>query len=135
MIPRMPSTVFLADDDDDLRTLLASSLGEDGYDVVQARDGAELLELLGEAAAIPWRRPDVIVTDLKMPLYSGLGVLAALKQSAWNVPVIVITARTDARTITDALRLGATAVLRKPFSVTDLRAAILSAATSSTPGS
>jgi FixJ family two-component response regulator len=70
-----------------------------------------------------------------MPLYSGLGVLAALKQSAWNVPVIVITARTDARTITDALRLGATAVLRKPFSVTDLRAAILSAATSSTPGS
>jgi CheY-like chemotaxis protein len=125
----MPSTVFLADDDDDLRGVLATALVDDGYDVVQARDGAELLELLGAATSVPWRRPDVIVTDLMMPLYSGLGVLAALKQSEWHVPVIVITARADPRTTADALRLGASAVLRKPFSVTDLRAAILRAAT------
>jgi two-component system KDP operon response regulator KdpE len=125
MIPRMPSTVFLADDDSDLRTAIAISLEEDGYEVVEARDGAELLELLGAAAAIPWRRPDVIVTDLMMPLYSGLGVLAALRKSDWDVPIIVITALTDARTTADALRLGAKAVLRKPFTVTDLRAEIL----------
>jgi two-component system, response regulator, stage 0 sporulation protein F len=124
----MPSTVFLAEDDDDLRTTLASSLGDDGYDVVQARDGAELLELLGGSASVPWRRPDVIVTDLLMPLYSGLGVLAALKQSGWEVPVIVITAATDPRMTADALRLGAAAVLRKPFSLTDLRTAIIGAA-------
>jgi two-component system response regulator (stage 0 sporulation protein F) len=124
---RMPGTIFLADDDDDMRALLALALQSDGYEVVEAKDGAELLELLAGASASPMNRPDLIVTDVLMPCYSGLGVLAALHKSAWNVPVILITARQDAGVEKDAKRLGAAAVVRKPFDIDDLRTAILNA--------
>lgn len=120
-----PRTIFLADDDDDMRSLVASTLRSDGYDVIEARDGAELLELLGNVSTWPWTRPDVIVTDVLMPGYSGLGVLGALRGTRWNIPVFVITARRDAEIVEDALRLGASRVFLKPFDITDLRAAIV----------
>jgi len=125
------ATVFLADDDDDTRTSLSETLRGDGYDVVEARDGAELLELLADSVGTPWQRPDIIITSALMPCYSGLGVLGALHQSRWDIPVILLTGGRHAATITrvtrDALRLGAAAVFRKPFDVTDLRTAILAA--------
>jgi len=123
---RMPSTIFLAEDDDDMRSLISLSLQSDGYEVVEAKDGAELLDLLASASASPMKRPDIIVSDVLMPCYSGLGVLAALHKSAWNIPVILITARRDDGVVNDAMRLGASAVVRKPFDIDDLRTAILS---------
>jgi CheY-like chemotaxis protein len=125
---RMPSTIFLAEDDDDMRALIASALQSDGYEVVEAKDGAELLELLATASTSPMKRPDIIVSDVLMPGYSGLGVLAALHKSAWKVPVILITARRDDAVALDAMRLGASAVVRKPFDIDDLRTTILSVA-------
>jgi CheY-like chemotaxis protein len=122
---RMPSTIYLAEDDDDMRSLIAVSLQNDGYDVVEARDGAELLDLLAGASSSPMRRPDIIVSDVLMPCYSGLGVLAALHKSAWKIPVILITARRDDGMVNDAMRLGASAVVHKPFDMDDLRTAIL----------
>lgn len=125
-LARMPSTIYLAEDDDDMRALIAASLKADGYDVVEAKDGAELLDLLAGASTQPMRRPDIIVSDVLMPCYSGLGVLAALHKSAWKVPVILITARRDESVVNDAMRLGASAVVHKPFDIDDLRTAILS---------
>jgi CheY-like chemotaxis protein len=122
---RMPSTIYLAEDDDDMRSLISLSLQNDGYDVIEAKDGAELLDLLAGATTSPMRRPDIIVSDVLMPCYSGLGVLAALHKSAWKVPVILITARKDESVIADAMRLGASAVVHKPFDMDDLRTAIL----------
>jgi len=123
---RMPNTIFLAEDDDDMRALISLALRNDGYDVREAKDGAELLELLANASSSPMARPDLIVTDVLMPGYSGLGVLAALHKSAWHVPVILITARRDDGVVSDARRLGAAAVVHKPFDLDDLRTAILS---------
>jgi CheY-like chemotaxis protein len=123
---RMPTTIFLADDDADMRALIAMALENDGYDVVVAKDGAELLDLLAAATASPMQRPDIIVSDVLMPGYSGLGVLAALHKSSWKVPVILITARRDDSVALDAMRLGASAVVRKPFDIDDLRTTILS---------
>jgi len=120
-----PATIFLAEDDHDMRALLAHTLRADGYDVVEARDGAELLELLGDVCSAPWRRPDIIVTDVMMPCYSGLGILGALRHTSWNIPVFVITARRDDEVGEQALKLGASKVFRKPFDLTDLRAAIV----------
>ncbi len=125
----MPHKIFLAEDDDNMRFVIAFALQADGYKVVEARDGSELLELL--AAASPLQRPDVVVSDVMMPGYTGLGVLAALYRSDWHVPVILITARRDDALVGDALRLGASAVLRKPFDIDDLRTAILSVTASS----
>ena len=123
---RMPSTIFLAEDDDDMRALIAAALESDGYDVIEAKDGSELLDLLASATSSPMRRPDIIVSDVLMPGYSGLGVLAALHKSSWRIPVILITARRDDAVMSDALRLGASAVVRKPFDIDDLRTTILS---------
>jgi CheY-like chemotaxis protein len=123
---RMPTTIFLAEDDDDMRALISAALRSDGYDVIEAKDGTELLDLLAGASSSPMKRPDIIVSDVLMPGYSGLGVLAALHKSAWKVPVILITARRDDAVALDAMRLGASAVVRKPFDIDDLRTTILS---------
>ena len=125
---RMPTTIFLAEDDDDMRSLISTSLQADGYEVIEAKDGAELLELLAGATTSPMQRPDIIVSDVLMPGYSGLGVLAALHKSSWNVPVILITARRDESVVNDAKRLGASAIVHKPFDIDDLRMAILNVA-------
>jgi len=124
-MPYMPTKIFLAEDDDDMRSWVSTALRNDGYDVTEARDGTELLALLATASSTPTCRPDVIVSDVLMPGYSGIGVLAALRSSQWDVPVVLISARRDAGIEEDAKRLGAAAFVRKPFDVDDLRAAIL----------
>ncbi len=127
----MTTKIFLAEDDEDMRCMLSTALRNDGYEVIEARDGAELLALLAGAAATPLRRPDVIVSDVIMPGYSGMGVLAALRNSAeWDVPVVLISAHRDVGMEEDAKRLGAAAFVRKPFNMDELRAAILVAALS-----
>lgn len=125
---KAPLTVLVADDDEDMRSLVVEALRLDGYQVVEARDGAELLDYLRGALADPTHaRPDVVVTDVLMPKLSGLGVLDALHRAAWNVPVILMTAMGDDSVHTLARRLGAVCVLRKPLDVDDLRTAVLNA--------
>ena len=80
-------TVLVADDDEDLRSLLAETFRADGYRVIEAHDGAELLEHLRAGLAGSGTHPDVVVTDVLMPKLSGLGVLDALRRAQWNVPV------------------------------------------------
>ncbi|HSQ65954.1 MAG TPA: response regulator [Polyangiaceae bacterium] len=129
-----PATIFLAEDDEDLRSVISLSLRDEGYEVVEAKDGAELLHLLADASA-PSRRPDVIVSDVMMPGYSGLGLLTALHTSRWSVPVILITGCGDGRVVSDALRLGASAVLRKPFEIEELLRALRNASAPPRPRS
>ena len=124
-----PYLVFVAEDDDDMRRMITWALRSDGHRVVEARDGTELLGLLA-VAETPDVRPDVIVTDVFMPGYSGVGVLGALRAARWDVPVIVITARHEGTVVEDALRLGAAAVLRKPLDISELCAVVTRAASS-----
>jgi DNA-binding NtrC family response regulator len=120
--------VLVADDDDDLRALIAATLRDDHYDVIEARDGAELLAHLDAALDSPTRRPAVIVSDVRMPILSGLGVLSALRRAHVSMPVILITVFVDASIRSVAERLGATGVLAKPFDMDDLRTAVVNAA-------
>jgi CheY-like chemotaxis protein len=121
-------TVFVADDDEAMREAVATSLRAGGHFVVEARDGAELLDLLLGTLGAPPIRPDVVVSDVRMPNLSGLGVLAALQRAACNVPVLLITALADESVHNVARRLGAIGVLRKPFETNDLLTAVLNAA-------
>src|SRR5271155_3001488 len=93
--PHAASSVLVADDDEDMRSLIAETLRGDGHHVGEARDGVDLLDRLKEALDDPSRRPLVVVTDVLMPNLSGLGVLAALRRSRWQVPVILMTALDD----------------------------------------
>jgi FixJ family two-component response regulator len=83
--------------------------------------------MLLDAMRAPLLRPRVVVADVRMPNLSGLGVLAALRRAASNIPVLLITALTDPSVQTLAWRLGAIGVLRKPFDTDDLLTAVLNA--------
>lgn len=124
---RVPWRVLVAEDDPDLRDFIASALSNDGYEVVDVADGAEALDRLQEAISCPLMLPDVIVMDVLMPGYSGLGVLTALRRASWTTPVILMSAMNE-RTISEKARaLGATAFLKKPFNMDDLRTAVVNA--------
>jgi CheY-like chemotaxis protein len=122
-----PMTVLVADDDEDMRSLVSETLRADGHRVMEACDGEELLGHLRRALDDPAERPDVVVTDVLMPRLSGLGVLDALRRVQWNVPVILMTVLRDSSVHTLAKRLGAVCVLQKPLGIEDLRSAVLRA--------
>ena len=131
-----PSTILVADDDEDMLALVSMFLRTDGYTVLEARDGQDLLEQLQNAIANPSARPDVVVADIMMPRLSGLGVLDALRRAQVHVPVILMTVLTDHSVNVVARRLGAVGVLHKPFDAAALRAAVVGAClaySSSTP--
>lgn len=120
-------TVLLAEDDGAMRALLAQALRRDGFDVVEVADGAALVLEIG--TRLQQRREDrpsvhLIVSDIRMPVISGLEVLSALRQAQWGVPVVLITAFGDDEVHAEAERLGAVAVFDKPFDVDDFRTAV-----------
>lgn len=118
--------VLLAEDDREMRALLASALRRDGYEVIEAHSGFNLLEEMGvllqhgEAAPV-----DLIISDQRMPGFLGLEILSGLRQAGWSLPFILITGFGDRETHEEARRLGATAVFDKPFDLDELRAAVL----------
>lgn len=126
--PASRPTVLVVEDDDAFREFVAGILTADGYDVVQARDGGDLLERVAEAAVRTRFSPrpfSVVVTDLRMPGLSGLDAVELLRAGPWQrTPVIVMTAFGDHATHDMAHRLGARAVLDKPFEVEDLQRAV-----------
>ena len=125
--------VLVADDDDDFRALVVAALQADGHMTLEAHDGQELLQLLERAHdGAPSLRPDVLITDVKMPRLSGLGVLEALRGARWDLPVVVMTVFSDDSIDTVAMRLGAVGILHKPFDTADLLTALLNAKAVST---
>lgn len=121
-----PPRILLAEDEDELRSLLGWALSKDGYEVILAHDGVELLDfialsLLKCASEEP---VELIVTDIRMPGWNGLQILEGIRAADWSIPVILITAFGDVEIHHEALRLGAAAIFDKPFEIQDLRACI-----------
>ena len=118
--------ILLAEDDPALRSLLAAALARDGYSVVEAADGTEVLDLLAShlVADTGLPRLDVIVSDVRMPGWTGLDVLAGLRALPGAPPVVLITAFGGEEFRDRARRLGAAATLDKPFDIDDLRGVI-----------
>jgi two-component system response regulator (stage 0 sporulation protein F) len=119
--------VFLSDDDDDMRALVSHVLIGDGFEVVESKDGLDTLNRLEEAYDGAQGLPDLLILDVLMPHYSGLGVLTALRKAHWSTPVIVMTSFAHESVATRARQLGAIAVFRKPFDMDDFRTAALNA--------
>lgn len=119
----LPLQVLLAEDDADMRRLLAGWLRREGYRVHTVADGGELTrELARHAANAPDAIDvDVVISDIRMPGPSGLDALLALRERDRATPVILITAFGDRSVHDEARRLGAH-VLDKPFAASDLRA-------------
>jgi CheY-like chemotaxis protein len=114
--------IVLAEDDSDLRCLIASQLRALGYHVVEAGTGAELLDRLGDAllSSDHGTRPDLIISDIWMPGFTGLEVLAGLRDAQWHTAMVVMTAYADPTTRARLKELGADAFFQKPFDIDDL---------------
>ena len=120
-----PRRVLIADDDDEMRSMLVGELGRDGYDVVPARNGAEVATLLADGQERRGAALDIIVMDICMPARGGLELLSDLRSLGLRVPVILMTAFGGPSIHETARQLGAIAVFDKPFDLDDLRTAIL----------
>jgi len=120
--------VLVAEDDDELRWLISRTLRKSGFDVIEARDGSALLDRAGEMILHDHTLSgiDLIVSDVRMPGWSGLDVLAGLQHSGVRVPMVLITAFGDDKTHRQAARLGAAAVVDKPFDMDHLCDVVLS---------
>ncbi len=114
---------MLAEDSDEFRRLLAMTLRRDGFDVAEARNGVELARRVAASEQETGDQFDLIISDIRMPLMTGLDAISAVRGSDWSIPVILITAFGDEDTQSEATRLGAGAVFSKPFRLGDLRMA------------
>ena len=126
--PHRSARVLLAEDDVLVRRLIARGLRRAGFPVIEAADGAEVLERI--ETTIWHDRTDVIgaiVADMAMPALTGLDVLAALRGAGLQTPFILVTAFGDVGVHQEAIALGAAAVLDKPFPMHALARALRTA--------
>jgi CheY-like chemotaxis protein len=118
--------ILVAEDNPGMLHLLDRVLRRDGHEVVLASNGDELMLWL--SVITNWRDPvplfDLIVTDLRMPGYTGLDCIDYLYSTGKTTPVILITAFGDPQVHRDALAKGARAVLDKPLHLDDLCAIV-----------
>lgn len=103
--------VLVADDDDKIRTLLLDTLSALGYKTFGAKDGEEALAILER------QKPDVVISDIKMPRLNGLSLLRNIKNKNPKIPVLMITGYDLTYTRDQALESGADGFLVKPFRI------------------
>lgn len=109
--------VLVVDDDPAILRTLSINLRAREYDVETAADGRSALQIVDE------RMPDVVLLDLGLPDIDGISVLKQLR-SFTEVPVIVVSARSDPDDKVEALDLGADDFVTKPFSIEELLARV-----------
>jgi two-component system, OmpR family, copper resistance phosphate regulon response regulator CusR len=110
-------TVLIVEDEPRIAGFLAKGLARQGYRVLVAHNGSDALERTGEEAD---ETIDLMVLDLGLPDIDGLDVLRTLRARGSEVPVIILTARTEASDRAEALRLGAVEYLTKPLPFPEL---------------
>lgn len=105
----MTRTVLVIDDEANMRWVLDKALQKAGYDVLTAGRGSRGLELFALHPV------DLVLVDLKMPGMDGLAVLRELRARSKDVPILLFTAYATVPTAVEAMQVGATDYLRKPF--------------------
>jgi CheY-like chemotaxis protein len=121
--------ILLADDDDDLRTSLATLLSQQGAEVHEASGGQQALQLLAEGEF------DLVVTDVLMPSPIGTQLAAMTRTAGASTPILVITAYEDDELDRTVDRLDCTELLPKPFAASTFIQHVRSMLGESTAGS
>lgn len=113
--------LLVVDDEPPIRRLLRTSLGAQGFRVIEADTGHNAIK------AVEDHMPEVVLLDLGLPDLDGLEVIRRLRSSGAKVPIIVLSSRSDERGKVHALDLGADDYVTKPFGMAELLARIRSA--------
>jgi len=106
-----PRKILVVDDEERVREMLDFRLRLFGYDVVQAPNGREALEVARR------EQPDLVLLDVMMPELDGFQVCSRLKQddATESIPVVFLTAKADAKDVTRAVNSGAVDYVVKPY--------------------
>ena len=110
-------TILIVDDEKMIINLLTHNLTKEGYNVIEAKDGVEVIE---KATS---QKPDLILLDIMLPKIDGLTVCKRIK-NIMNVPILMVTAKDEELDKIVGLELGADDYITKPFSVRELLARI-----------
>ncbi len=110
----MKETILIIEDEEDILLLLSGLLESEGYQVITACNGREGVAKFEECG------PDLILTDVKMPVMDGIEVLREVKTKESDTEVIILTGHSDEATAIDCLRLGAYDYFRKPLEDIDV---------------
>ena len=116
--PADAAHVVLADDDRAVRTSLERALGLEGYRVTAVADGAAALDVLREVDC------DVVILDVSMPAIDGITVCRVLRSEGSQVPILMLTARTEPGDRIAGLDAGADDYVPKPFDLGELFARV-----------
>lgn len=119
--PETKPRVLLVEDDPDFRHFLASELAHSGLEVMQLTNGYEFADYVATLSLYPVRRPELIITDVRMPGFDGLTILSGMRTARWHTPVIVMTAFGDQSVIDEALDNQAVTVFSKPFDLNSFK--------------
>ncbi len=109
------ATILIVEDEAKMRRLLEIDLGDDGFQVLSAEDAETGLKLLQNNSV------DLVITDLKLPGINGLEFLQAVKRFQAALPVVVMTAFGTVETAVEAMKIGASDYVLKPFSLEEMR--------------
>ena len=109
--------VLAVDDESDIRSLVKATLDLAGYDIQTAVDGQDALE------KIEISDYDLIVLDIQMPRLDGIRLLTRIRNAGSNVPVLMLTAHSEHKSVLEGYRSGANYYMTKPFAVEKLIAA------------
>jgi two-component system response regulator MprA len=116
-----PPLILVADDDPEIRELLAILLSDEGYRVVVAADGLRALDVAREES------PGLILLDVSMPRLDGPGFCLAYREGGGAAPIVVLSATLDAAIEATVEACGAVAHVVKPFEIDDLLSTIATA--------
>jgi DNA-binding response OmpR family regulator len=106
-----PATILVADDEQDIRELVAYRLSRAGYTIIEARDGQEAFELAADQA------PDMAVLDVMMPHLNGFDLTERLRHTpaTQRLPILLMSASVQEVDISRGFAVGADGYLTKPF--------------------
>ncbi len=112
----MSARILIADDEPHIRRLVSFTLGNRGYEVIEAVDGGDALE------RIRTEHPDLVLLDVMMPVMTGYDVLREVKAdpATADVPVIMLSAKSQKAEIEEGIACGAREYICKPFTPKDL---------------
>ena len=113
----MATRILTVEDDERIRTAVRLALEEEGWEVEETASGEEALDSFGRAGA------DVVLIDIMLPGIDGFEVCRSIRRLG-DVPIVMVTARSDSHDVVAGLEAGADDYLRKPFDPKELSARI-----------
>ena len=106
--------ILIAEDEPLMLRTLELKLRKDGYEVIGSPDGRDaMLRIVAD-------KPDMIITDIMLPYSSGLEIIGRVKEMGITIPIIVLSAMGQEKTVEEAFSLGADDYVTKPFSLSEI---------------